>query len=72
MKVKSKKITTTNYVSPPKCIKNFDIDKSMYIVVDLETTGFVKEHNGITEIVTVCLDCKGRIIEESRYSFSGS
>ena len=46
----------TNLVTPSRLIPNFDIGKTMYIIFDLETIGFVKENNSSTKIASLCLD----------------
>ena len=61
------KVTDTNFVTPSRVIPIFDIEKSIYIILDLETTGFVKEKNGITEIASLCLDNKGRKFLSKRW-----
>ena len=63
--VNNNNMTTPNQ-TPNK--KKVDLNKSIYILLDLETTGRSSLRSKITEIASICLDTKGNIIDNSEYT----
>ena len=62
--------SSIDYTTPqpkPNSIE-FDMDKTIYILFDLETTGRFKTRNKIIEIASICLDKDGDIIDNSEFA----
>ena len=62
-KVKKTKKTEATHMKPPPV----DVSKCIYIVIDLETTGFSRERNRIMEIASTALDKDGTVISGSQF-----
>jgi DNA polymerase III epsilon subunit-like protein len=52
----------------PRSTTTLDLDNAIYIVFDLETTGFSQEHHSIIKIACLMLDSNGDTIPKSMFS----